>query len=288
MPKKTDYLRKPEWLKISLNTNSNYRDIKSKINNKSLNTVCEEARCPNIHECWGLRKTATFMILGDTCTRNCRFCSVKTGTPSPIDYDEPDNVAETIKELKLNHVVITMVTRDDLYDAGASILKETVLSIKKKSPDCRVEVLSSDLSGIMENIEILVSAEPYILGHNIETVKRLSNSIRSNADYGRSLSFFKTVKFINPELLTKSSIMIGLGESIDEIIETMIDLKNSGVEILNIGQYLQPSRNNIPVLKYREPDEFDFLKKKAYEIGFRHCESGPLVRSSYMASDITL
>ncbi|HHW37819.1 MAG TPA: lipoyl synthase [Bacillales bacterium] len=277
--------RKPEWLKIKLNTNENYTELKKLMRNKELHTVCEEAKCPNIHECWGQRRTATFMILGDVCTRACRFCAVKTGLPTETDLEEPKRVAESVKVMNLKHVVITAVARDDLNDGGAFIFAETIREIRRSSPLTSIEVLPSDLGGNIESLKLLMDAKPDILNHNIETVRRLSDRVRSKAKYDRSLQFLYHAKQFQPGVPTKSSIMIGLGETKEEIIGTMTDLRIHDVDILTIGQYLQPSKKHLLVEKYYHPDEFTELKKIAFEKGFKHCEAGPLVRSSYHADE---
>ncbi|MEH7384797.1 lipoyl synthase [Bacillus sp. JJ1521] len=285
MSKKEEYLRKPEWLKIKLNTNESYTGLKKMMREKQLHTVCEEAKCPNIHECWAVRKTATFMILGDTCTRACRFCAVKTGLPNELDWAEPERVADSVATMGLKHVVITMVARDDLKDGGAAVFAETVRAIRRKSPFTSVEVLPSDMGGAYDNLKTLMDAKPDILNHNIETVRRLSDRVRARAKYERSLEFLRRAKEMNPDIPTKSSIMIGLGETKEEIIETMDDLRANNVDIMTIGQYLQPSKKHLKVQKYYHPDEFAELKEIALSKGFSHCESGPLVRSSYHADE---
>jgi lipoic acid synthetase len=278
-------LRKPEWLKIKLNTNHNYTGLKKMMREKKLHTVCEEAKCPNIHECWAVRKTATFMILGDICTRACRFCAVKTGLPTELDWEEPVRVAESVAQMGLKHVVITAVARDDLKDGGAAIFAETVKAIRRHNPFCTIEVLPSDMSGEMHNLKMLMEAAPDILNHNIETVRRLTPRVRAKATYERSLEFLKRAKEINPNIPTKSSIMIGLGETKEEILKAMTDLRAHDVDIITFGQYLQPTKKHLEVQKYWHPDEFAELKKIALSQGFRHCESGPLVRSSYHADE---
>ncbi len=285
MAKKEDYVRKPEWLKIKLDTNDSYKNLKKMMRNKNLHTVCEEARCPNIHECWAQRKTATFMILGDICTRACRFCAVNTGMPTELDLQEPERVAESVEQMGLKHVVITAVARDDLNDGGASIFAETIRAIRKRSPFCSIEVLPSDMGGELENLKILMEAKPNILNHNIETVRRLTPTVRAKATYDRSLTLLARAKELQPDIPTKSSLMIGLGETWDEIIETMDDLRAHDVDIMTIGQYLQPTRKHLKVEKYYRPEEFDKLREIALEKGFSHCESGPLVRSSYHADE---
>lgn len=277
--------RLPDWFKVRINTNKNYKDLRSLVKNESLNTVCEEAACPNIHECWGTYRTAAFMILGDVCTRHCRFCDVRTGRPGPVDPLEPRRVAASVHKMRLTHAFVTMVNRDDLDDGGASVLAATVEQIRELSPGCGTEVLSSDLAGRRESIRTLVKSAPDIIGHNIETVRRLTPHIRSRSTYERSLGFLETAKDMNPDCVTKTSIMVGLGETRDEVIESMDDLRRAGVDMLNIGQYLQPSRDNEPVSRYWKPEEFAELRDRALERGFIHCESGPLVRSSYHAGD---
>ncbi|MFC5560161.1 lipoyl synthase [Ureibacillus thermophilus] len=280
-----EILRKPEWLKIKFNTNEEYRDLKKLMREKNLHTVCEEARCPNIHECWGQRRTATMMILGSVCTRACRFCAVKTGLPTELDLEEPERVADSVKIMNLKHVVITMVARDDLKDGGAGIMAETIRAIRRKSPQTSIEVLPSDLGGVEENLRILMDARPDILNHNIETVRRLTPRVRARATYDRSLEFLRRAKEMQPDIPTKSSLMIGLGETWEEILEVMDDLRANNVDIMTIGQYLQPTKKHLPVKKYYSPLEFGKLRKIAMEKGFKHCEAGPLVRSSYHADE---
>jgi lipoyl synthase len=283
--KREEYLRKPDWLKIKLNTNENYTGLKKMMREKKLHTVCEEAKCPNIHECWAVRRTATFMILGDTCTRACRFCAVKTGLPTELDWAEPERVADSVVQMNLKHVVITAVARDDLKDGGAAVFAETVRAIRRKSPFTSIEVLPSDMGGVYENLKTLMDAKPDILNHNIETVRRLSDRVRARAKYERSLEFLRRAKEMQPDIPTKSSLMIGLGETKEEIIETMDDLRANHVDIMTIGQYLQPSKKHLKVEKYYTPQEFAELKEIALSKGFSHCEAGPLVRSSYHADE---
>ena len=285
MSNKEEYLRKPEWLKIKLNTNESYTGLKKMMREKQLHTVCEEAKCPNIHECWAVRKTATFMILGDTCTRACRFCAVKTGLPNELDWAEPERVADSVAMMGLKHVVITTVARDDLKDGGAAVFAETVRAIRRKNPFTSIEVLPSDMGGVYENLKTLMDAKPDIMNHNIETVRRLSDRVRARAKYERSLEFLRRAKEMNADIPTKSSIMIGLGETKEEIIETMDDLRANDVDIITIGQYLQPTKKHLKVEKYYHPDEFAKLKEIALSKGFSHCEAGPLVRSSYHADE---
>ncbi|KYD29413.1 lipoyl synthase [Geobacillus sp. NFOSA3] len=280
-----EHLRKPEWLKIKLNTNENYTGLKKLMRENRLHTVCEEAKCPNIHECWAVRRTATFMILGNVCTRACRFCAVKTGLPTELDWQEPERVAESVRLMNLKHVVVTAVARDDLKDGGAAVFAETVRAIRRKNPFTTIEVLPSDMGGVYENLKTLMDARPDILNHNIETVRRLTPRVRARATYERSLEFLRRAKELQPDIPTKSSIMVGLGETKEEIIEAMDDLRANHVDILTIGQYLQPTKKHLKVVKYYHPDEFRELKEIALSKGFTHCEAGPLVRSSYHADE---
>lgn len=285
MSRKEEILRKPDWLKIKLNTNESYTGLKKMMREKNLHTVCEEARCPNIHECWAERRTATFMILGDTCTRACRFCAVKTGLPTELDWQEPERVADSVQLMNLKHVVITAVARDDLKDGGAAVFAETVRAIRRKNPFTSIEVLPSDMGGKEENLRVLMDAKPDILNHNIETVKRLTPRVRARAKYDRSLEFLRRAKEMQPSIPTKSSLMIGLGETREEILEVMDDLRANQVDIMTIGQYLQPSKSHIKVEKYYSPDEFNEFQQIAMSKGFSHCQAGPLVRSSYHADE---
>jgi lipoyl synthase len=285
VPTEEEYKRKPEWLKIKLNTNKNYTGLKKMMREKKLHTVCEEAKCPNIHECWGSRKTATFMILGDICTRGCRFCAVKTGKPTELDWEEPERVAESVKIMGLRHCVITAVARDDLTDGGAAIFAETIRAIRRQLPTCSVEVLPSDMKGDYESLHTLMDAKPDIFNHNIETVRRLTKRVRARATYDRSLELLKRVKEISPNTPTKSSMMLGLGETKEEVLQAMDDLLAHNVDILTLGQYLQPTKKHLKVERYVHPDEFAEFKEIALKKGFRHCEAGPLVRSSYHADE---
>ncbi|OKL37731.1 lipoyl synthase [Domibacillus mangrovi] len=285
MSTKEEHLRKPEWLKIKLNTNENYTGLKKMMREKKLHTVCEEAKCPNIHECWAVRRTATFMILGSVCTRACRFCAVKTGLPTELDLEEPERVADSVVQMNLKHVVVTAVARDDLKDGGAYVFAETVRAIRRKNPFTSIEVLPSDMGGMEENLQMLMDAKPDILNHNIETVRRLTPRVRARAKYDRSLEFLRRAKEMQPEIPTKSSLMIGLGETKEEIIEVMDDLRANNVDIMTIGQYLQPSKKHLKVIKYYHPDEFAELREIAMTKGFSHCEAGPMVRSSYHADE---
>jgi lipoyl synthase len=276
--------RKPDWLKIKLPSDENYKELKTMMRSKTLHTVCEEAKCPNIHECWANR-TATFMILGDICTRACRFCAVKTGLPTELDLQEPERVAEAAEQMGLKHCVITSVARDDLQDGGASIFAGSIRAVRNKVPFCSVEVLIPDFMGNEAALRTVLEAKPEILNHNIETVERLSDRVRSKAKYGRSLELLARSKTIAPEIPTKSSIMIGVGEEWDEILQTMEDLRSVDCDIMTIGQYLQPTRNHLVVKKYYTPEQFALLKAEGMKRGFKHVESGPLVRSSYHAHE---
>ncbi|MGA2762947.1 MAG: lipoyl synthase [Spirochaetia bacterium] len=275
--------RKPEWLKIRLNTTDNYHYLKRLMRSESLHTVCEEAHCPNLQECWGTLRTASFMILGDTCTRRCRFCAVNTGLPGEVDKLEPLRVAGAVRNMKLSHAHVTMVNRDDLPDGGASLMAATVRAIRWQTPKCSVEVLTSDFMGSEEAIRAVVESGPDIISHNVETVRRLTPRVRSRSSYDRSLEFLRISRRLAPEMVTKSSIMLGLGESFEEVEVTLGDLRSCGVDVVNIGQYLQPTKNHIPVRRYWTPEEFGKLKDIAMGEGFLYCESGPFVRSSYHA-----
>jgi lipoyl synthase len=275
--------RLPPWFGIKLTTTESYVAIKKLVKTEGLHTVCEEARCPNLHECWATHGTASFMILGDTCTRRCRFCAVGTGLPGAADPLEPMKVAASVLRMGLKHAHVTMVNRDDIPDGGASMMAATVRAIRARSPECSVEVLTSDFMGSREAIASVVAAAPEIVSHNVETVRRLTPRVRSRSEYDRSLSFLRIARELDPHGITKSSIMLGLGETRDEVLATLDDLRGVGVDIVNIGQYLQPTRNNIPVQRYWTPEEFAGLREEAMSRGFLHCESGPLVRSSYHA-----
>lgn len=275
---------KPDWIRIKLTTGDNYKEIKSMMRSKTLHTVCEEARCPNIYECWANR-TATFMILGDICTRACRFCAVNTGLPTELDLQEPERVAEAAEQMNLRHCVVTSVARDDLKDGGAYIFAETVKAIRRRLPLCSVEVLIPDFMGDEESLKIVMDVKPDILNHNIETVERMSDRVRAKAKYSRSLQLLKNAKAMQPDIPTKSSIMLGVGEQWHEILEAMDDLRSVGCDIMTIGQYLQPSPKHLNVEKYYTPEEFATLKEEGMKRGFSHVESGPLVRSSYHAHE---
>ncbi len=279
---------RPEWLKITARPNEKYQEIKGIMRGRTLHTVCEEAHCPNIFECWGRLGTATFMILGDTCTRNCRFCAVKSGRPSEVDRAEPARVADAVLAMNLRHVVVTSVDRDDLSDGGASIFAATILEIRKRIPTCGIEVLIPDFAGNWDALKTVVDASPDILDHNIETVRRLSDSVRSKAKYNQSLEVLRRTKEMRPDIRTKSSIMVGLGETVDEIFETMDDLRSAGVDIVTVGQYLQPTKQQVLVEKFYTPEEFKQIRIVGMKKGFKHIQAGPLVRTSYHAYDQVL
>jgi lipoic acid synthetase len=275
--------RKPDWLKIKLNTSVTYQDMKHLMQDNNLHTVCEEARCPNIYECWNNR-TATVMILGDTCTRACGFCSVKTGKPLIADIKEPLRVANLVKTLELRHVVITSVDRDDLKDDYGSIIwKNTIKEIRRLSPDCTIEVLTPDFKGYKPSLDTVFSAKPDIFSHNVECVERISKKVRTQSDWIRTMNVLKYS--VENNMLTKTGMMVGLGETDDEVFYTMDTIRKLGVEIFNVGQYLQPTKNKLKVERYVNPDMFNQYKKYGLEIGFSVVESGPLVRSSYHADE---
>lgn len=272
--------KRPEWLKVKLPTGDNYTDVKNLMRRQKLNTVCEEAKCPNIAECWNHR-SATFMILGDTCTRSCGFCNVKLGMPNELDINEPYRVVESVIELDLRHVVITSVNRDELKDGGATIFKECVRLIRERKPDCTVEILIPDFKGEEHAFEIIMQSPPDILNHNLETVPRLYHAVRPQAKYERSLNLIRWFK--EKGLKTKSGIMVGIGEKPEEVLELMEDLVKHGCDILTIGQYLQPTKQHLPVDRFVTPDEFRMYKEEGLKMGFKIVESAPLVRSSYRA-----
>ncbi len=274
--------RRPPWIRVHAPDGETYRWLKRLMRSKHLHTVCEEAHCPNMAECWGNR-TATFLILGDTCTRNCRFCDVKTGRPAPLDPDEAERVAQAVHAMDLRHAVITSVDRDDLPDGGASVFAAVMRGIREEQPSCTVEVLIPDFRGQIEPLRVVMDERPDILNHNVETVPRLFSTIQPQCRYDWSLSVLRRAKELWSEATTKSGIMVGLGESEDEVLETMQDLRDVGVDILTIGQYLQPSRDHAPIVRYYEPEAFEMFEERGYELGFRWVESSPLVRSSYNA-----
>jgi lipoyl synthase len=273
-------LRRPEWLKARIPGGETYSRLKGIVSSHNLHTVCEEARCPNMGECWN-HGTATFMILGDICTRSCGFCAVKTGKPTELDADEPRRVAESIARLGLRHAVITSVDRDELYDGGAQIFAETIRQIRSLNPTTRIEVLIPDFRGDEFALDILLDAFPDILNHNIETVPRLYPSVRPQAKYARSVELLKRSKLRG--FVTKTGLMLGIGERTEEVLDVMHDLCAVRCDILTLGQYLQPTKEHLPVGRYVHPDEFKMLKEVGIKMGFKHVESGPLVRSSYHA-----
>lgn len=276
--------RKPEWLKIKIQTNDAVNELKSMLRERKLNSVCEEAKCPNIHECWSNR-TATFMILGKICTRACRFCAVTSGLPNELDLEEPANVAQSVLDMGLKHVVITSVARDDLADEGSSVFAQTIRAVRSLNPFTGIEVLIPDFGGRKELLQIVLDAKPDILNHNMETVARLSDQVRAKAKYPRSLQLLRNAKEIISGQKTKSGIMLGLGETIDEIRQTMLDLREVDCNILTVGQYLQPTAKHLQIRKYYTPEEFKAIKVEGMAMGFSHVESGPMVRSSYHAHE---
>mgnify|MGYP001047488769 FL=1 len=275
---------KPEWLKARAPVGENFHQLKKLARGLGLHTVCESAQCPNIGECWN-HGTATFMLLGDICTRRCGFCAVPKGKPQAIDYEEPARVAEAVATLGIKHAVVTSVNRDDDNVGGARIFAETIRQIRLLAPGCRVEVLIPDFQGLEEPLRIVLDANPDVLNHNTETVPRLYRAVRSGARYQRTLDLLENAKKFSPGMVTKSGVMVGLGESAEELIEVFADLAARGVDILTVGQYLRPSRDHLPIARFYTPDEFRMLKEEALARGFRHVESGPLVRSSYHAHE---
>lgn len=274
--------RRPEWIKVRAPSGEVYEDLRTMMRSKSLHTVCEEAMCPNMGECWG-SGTATFLMLGDTCTRSCGFCDIKTGRPEPLDWMEPERVAQAVQAMNLRHAVITSVNRDERADGGAPIFALVIERIRELQPGCSIEVLIPDFKGSIEALKIVMDARPEILNHNVETVPRLFRKVQPQDRYEWAEATLSNAKKLDPEVLTKSGIMLGLGESIDEVKETMQDLRAWDVDILTIGQYLQPSKTHLPIERYYHPAEFQELKDFGTDIGFRWVESGPLVRSSYHA-----
>jgi lipoic acid synthetase len=277
---KEDLGRRPDWLKVRLPSGDNYREVLSMMRRSKLNTVCEEAKCPNLAECWNNR-TATYMILGDTCTRTCGFCDVKSGRPTFVDWDEPNRVVQSVIDLGLKHVVITSVNRDELKDGGASIFSKTIELIRTRAPKCTIEILIPDFQGDADAFEIIMNNPPDILNHNLETVERLYHAVRPQADYQRSLDLIKWFK--RRGLKTKSGIMVGIGENKEEVLSLMNDLKSHNCDIMTIGQYLQPTKKHLPVDRYVTLEEFKIYREEGIKLGFEAVESGPLVRSSYHA-----
>ena len=276
--------RKPDWIRVRLPSNPVFFSTKALVSDLKLHTVCEEAQCPNRWECWS-QGTATFMIAGDRCTRACGFCAVTTAKPFPLEADEPQRVAEAVRRMKLKHVVITAVARDDLKDGGAVHFAQTIEAIRAMDPSVTIEVLTPDFHAKDELLQLVVDAKPRIFNHNLETVERLTPLVRSRAKYRRSLEVLAKVKALAPSIVTKSGLMLGLGETSEELFAAMDDLRQSGVQVLTLGQYLRPSPQHLPVVEYIHPDIFEQHKETAYSKGFEHVASGPLVRSSYHAAD---
>ena len=275
---------RPDWLRVRAPGGPNYRDLKGLVDDLRLHTVCESARCPNIGDCWE-RRTATFMILGDICTRSCGFCAIKTGRPIGLDLDEPERVAEAVATLDLRHAVITSVNRDELPDGGAAIFAATIRSIRDRCPETSIEVLIPDFKGVWPALERVMEARPDILNHNLESIERVYYYVRPQAKYDRSLELLRRAKAMAPGVLTKSGMMLGVGEEDEEIVQSMTDLRSVDCDILTLGQYLRPSAQHIPVRRYVPPETFAALKRLGLEMGFQHVEAGPLVRSSYHADE---
>jgi len=274
--------RRPDWIRVRAPSGETVEWLRQMMRSKALHTVCEEALCPNMGECWGAG-TATFLMMGDTCTRSCGFCDIKTGRPAPLDWLEPERVARAVQAMNLRHAVITSVNRDERQDGGAPIFAMVIRRIRDLRPGCSIEVLIPDFKGSLDALRIVVDARPEILNHNVETVPRLFRKVQPQDRYEWAAATLSNAKRLDPEVLTKSGIMLGLGETIDEVQAVMRDLREWGVEILTLGQYLQPSKQHLPIERYVTPDEFAELKRYGLEIGFRWVESGPLVRSSYHA-----
>jgi lipoic acid synthetase len=275
-------MRRPEWIKVRAPTGETYDWLKGLMRSKELHTVCEEAHCPNIGECWG-RGTATFLIMGDICTRSCRFCDVTTGRPLPLDWEEPMRVALAVRAMHLRHAVITSVNRDERQDGGAPIFAMVIRRIRELVPGCTVEVLTPDFKGSLDALKSVIDEQPDIYDHNVETVARLFRQIQPQDRYEYAMTTLANAKKLNSQQVTKSGIMVGLGETFDEVIETMLDLRAVGVDILTVGQYLQPTRQHAPIERYYTPEEFAEFKRRGLEMAFRWVESAPLVRSSYNA-----
>jgi lipoic acid synthetase len=274
----------PDWLKVRIPGGKNYANIRHMLRSLNLHTICEEAKCPNIAECFE-SGTAVFLILGDICTRNCSYCNVKSGKPEKINPNEPKNIAISIKKLGLRYAVITSVTRDDLADGGAIVFYNTVKMVKKLVPNCKIETLIPDFNGRKKALSLIIDSNPDVINHNIEVVRQLFPTIRRQGNYKLSINLFRTLRKLKKNIITKSGFMIGFGENINQIVETMKDLRKVRVDFLTIGQYLQPSRNHIEIKKYYTPEEFLELKSIGLELGFKNVESGPLVRSSYHAQN---
>jgi lipoic acid synthetase len=274
----------PSWIRVRVSEGENFKDLKQMVRSGRLHTVCEEARCPNIFDCWN-RRTATFMILGDICTRACRFCAVTSGRPTELDLGEPVRVADSVAELGLKHAVITSVDRDDLLDGGAGIFARTIHAIRRRSPGTTIEVLTPDFEGDFNAVRTVVEAGPDIFNHNTETVPRLYSRIRPRAVYANSLALLRHVKTLAPSMVTKSGLMVGLGETEDELLEVFSNMRAHDIDVLTVGQYLRPTKKHAEVVRYYRPEEFARLKVQAVEMGFGHVEAGPLVRSSYHADE---
>jgi len=277
---------RPDWLKVRIPSGDDYNEVRRILRSHKLNTICEDAMCPNIAECWGTHRTATFMILGDICTRACAFCAVTSGRPTEYDLDEPVRVAGAIADLKLRHAVITSVDRDDLADGGAFIFAETVRAIRARDSQVKIELLTPDFQGSLGPVQTILDAGPDIFSHNIETVPRLYPSIRFKSDYKRSFGLLKSAKAMSPGTITKTGIMLGLGETKDEVVELLHDAAEAGVDIFTMGQYLRPSMKHAEIQRYYHPDEFAELRSVGLGVGIRWVFSGPLVRSSYHAEDV--
>ncbi len=275
-------IRRPDWLKVRAPAGETYHELKRLMRSKSLHTICEEANCPNMAECWG-RGTATFLIMGDTCTRSCGFCDVKTGMPSPLDWAEPIRVAQAVRDMNLKHVVITSVNRDERRDGGAPIFALTIRKVREVQPECTIEVLIPDFKGDPNALEIVMRDQPDILNHNVETVPRLFKHVQPQDNYAWALTTLKNAKTIQHDAVTKTGIMLGLGETREEVLDVMRDLRAIDVDILTLGQYLQPSKKHLPIERYWTPEEFAEFRRIGYEMGFKWVESGPLVRSSFRA-----
>lgn len=271
-------VKKPDWLRVKLPIGENYKQVRNLVDSHQLHTICESGNCPNMGECWG-EGTATFMILGNVCTRSCGFCAVATGRPDPIDWDEPQRVAEAIHLMKVKHAVITSVDRDEVKDGGSIIWQNTIRAVKALNPNTTLETLIPDFKGEKENIQRIIEAAPEVVSHNIETVERLTRQVRVQAKYWRSMQVLKVLK--EGGMRTKSGIMLGLGETKEEVIQTLKDLRDHRVDVVTIGQYLQPTQKHLAVQRFVHPDEFSELRTIGYELGFDYVESGPLVRSSY-------
>ena len=278
---KAQKTKKPKWLRVKLPTGNTYKNLRKLVDNYDLHTICESGSCPNMGECWGAG-TATFMILGNTCTRSCGFCAVNTGRPDAVEWDEPERVARSVKLMGVKHCVITSVDRDDLEDGGSIIWAETVNAVRRMSPQTTMETLIPDFKGEKKNIERIVRVAPEIISHNMETVRRLTREVRIQARYDRSLEVLRYMKEIGQKR-TKSGIMLGLGEQREEVIETLRDLRHADVDIVTLGQYLQPTKQHLPVQEFITPEQFDEYKEIGLDMGFKYVESGPLVRSSYHA-----